>query len=194
VQLRQLREAFSKTHRRIWGPKAKKPEPQQVQQITNATREFPCAAKQQQVPPVTFNQNHRIEGSDPLAGSAYEVFARIIRQRHDERSGIAHYSPRGVDRWRLLLLEQRLLYPHGYSLRPIPAFIVPFPDDTSEILRIADPAVIASFNPMVLIECNRRNLLRLWLRTEIRVLRFDLLHLLRFRLLRLAPIFACAFC
>src|SRR5439155_23704052 len=34
---------------------------------------------------------------------------------------------------------------------------------------------------------NRRNLLRFWLRTEVRVLRFDLLHLLRIGLLRLGP-------
>ena len=38
---------------------------------------------------------------------------------------------------------------------------------------------------MVLVESNRRNLLRFWLCTEARVLRFDLLHLLRFRLFRL---------
>jgi hypothetical protein len=41
---------------------------------------------------------------------------------------------------------------------------------------------IASFNPTVLVKGNRWNLLRLWLRTKIRVLRLDLLHLLRFGL------------
>src|SRR5438093_3386027 len=40
---------------------------------------------------------------------------------------------------------------------------------------------------MVRVEGNRRNLLRLWLCTEIRVLRLDLLHLLRLGLLRLCP-------
>ena len=49
---------------------------------------------------------------------------------------------------------------------------------------------IASFNPIILIESNRRNLLRLWLCAEIRVLRFDLLHLLRIGLLRLGPRFS----
>ena len=46
---------------------------------------------------------------------------------------------------------------------------------------------IASLNPIILVVGNRRNLLRLRLRTKVRVLRFDLLHLLRIRLLRLGP-------
>ena len=43
---------------------------------------------------------------------------------------------------------------------------------------------------MVLIESNRLNLLRLWLCAETRVLRFDLLHLLRIGLLPLSPRFS----
>jgi hypothetical protein len=39
---------------------------------------------------------------------------------------------------------------------------------------------IASFNPTALVEGNRWNLFRLWLRTKIRVLLLDLLHLLLF--------------
>ena len=54
---------------------------------------------------------------------------------------------------------------------------------------LALPA-IASFNPMVLVESNRLNLLRLWLCAETRVLRFDLLHLLRIGLLPLGPRFS----
>src|SRR5437773_3773403 len=46
---------------------------------------------------------------------------------------------------------------------------------------------ITSLNPIILVVGYRRNLLRLWLRTEVRVLRFDLLHLLWSRLLRLGP-------
>src|SRR2546423_12338237 len=53
------------------------------------------------------------------------------------------------------------------------------------VLRTLPP--IASLNPIILVEGNRRNLLRLWLRTKVRVLRLDLLHLLRIRLLRLGP-------
>ena len=49
---------------------------------------------------------------------------------------------------------------------------------------------IASFNPMVLVESNRLNLLRFWLCAETRVLRFDLLHLLRIGLLPLGPRFS----
>src|SRR5213076_665745 len=45
---------------------------------------------------------------------------------------------------------------------------------------------IASFNAMALVERNGWNLLWLRLRTEIRMLRFDLLHLLRIGLVRLA--------
>ncbi len=47
--------------------------------------------------------------------------------------------------------------------------------------------VITSLNPIILFVGNRRNLLRFWLRTEVRVLRFDLLHLLRIGLFRLGP-------
>jgi hypothetical protein len=49
---------------------------------------------------------------------------------------------------------------------------------------LALPA-IASLNPIILVEGNCLNLLRLWLRMKVRVLRFDLLHLLRIWLLRL---------
>src|SRR6478752_4048370 len=40
-----------------------------------------------------------------------------------------------------------------------------------------------SLNPITLVESDGRNLLRLWLRTKIRVLRLDLLHLLLIGLL-----------
>jgi hypothetical protein len=50
--------------------------------------------------------------------------------------------------------------------------------------------LIASLNSIILVEGNRRNLLRLWLCTEVRVLRFDLLHLLRIGLLRRAGPFS----
>jgi hypothetical protein len=53
---------------------------------------------------------------------------------------------------------------------------------------------IASFNPIVLIVGNRRNLLRLWLRTKIRVLRLNLLHLLRIWLLHLGPGISLSLC
>src|SRR6476469_8028625 len=57
----------------------------------------------------------------------------------------------------------------------------------TEYLVLVTLPAIASFNPMVLVESNRLNLLRLWLCAETRVLRFDLLHLLRIGLLPLCP-------
>ncbi len=72
-------------------------------------------------------------------------------------------------------------------MRPIPAFIVPFRMIRTEYLILRTLPLFASLNPIILIVGNRRNLLRLRLRTEVRVLRFDPLHLLRIRLLCLGP-------
>src|SRR5947207_2715229 len=67
----------------------------------------------------------------------------------------------------------------------IPARIVPLGTIRTEYFIVRTLPVFASFNPMVLVESNRLNLLRLRLRTKARVLRFNLLHLLRIGLLRL---------
>src|SRR6202795_3029251 len=72
----------------------------------------------------------------------------------------------------------------------IPALIVPLRIIRAEYLVMLTLPAITSFNPMVLIESNRLNLLRLWLCAETRVLRFDLLHLLRIGLLPLSPRFS----
>ena len=72
-------------------------------------------------------------------------------------------------------------------MRSIPALIVPFRTIGAEYLVLRTLPLFASLNPIILVEGNRRNLLRLWLRTEVRVLRFNLLHLLRIRFLRLGP-------
>src|SRR5207245_11701522 len=76
---------------------------------------------------------------------------------------------------------------HAAVMRSIPALIVPFRMLRAEYCILRTLPAITSFNPIILVEGNRRTLLRLWLRTEVRVLRFDLLHLLRVRLLRLGP-------
>src|SRR5438876_12191493 len=68
-------------------------------------------------------------------------------------------------------------------MRSIPALIVPFRMIRTEYFVLRTLPAITSLNPIILIIGNRRNLLRLWLCTEVRVLRFDLLHLLRIRLL-----------
>src|SRR5439155_21605543 len=75
---------------------------------------------------------------------------------------------------------------HAIVIRSIPALIVPFRIIRAEYFVLRTLPAITSFNPIILVEGNRRNLLRLWLCTEVRVLRFDLLHLLRVRLLRLS--------
>src|SRR6266498_2640977 len=79
---------------------------------------------------------------------------------------------------------------HAVVTRPIPALIVPFGMIRAEHFILRTLPLFASLNPIILVEGNRRNLLRLWLRTEVRVLRFDLLHLLRIRLLRCAHPFS----
>src|SRR5439155_1138153 len=68
---------------------------------------------------------------------------------------------------------------HAVVTRPIPTLIVPFRMIRAEYVVLRTLPLIASLNPIVLIVRDRRNLLRLWLRAEVRVLRLDLLHLLR---------------
>lgn len=69
---------------------AKKPAPQQVQQVKSQHANFRAQPKPQQVPSVTFNQNHRIEGSDQWQGQQYEVF----RSYHPEWHDAAWYTSR----------------------------------------------------------------------------------------------------
>src|SRR5207249_5145644 len=73
---------------------------------------------------------------------------------------------------------------HLGVMRMVPALIVPFRMIRTEYFVSRTLPLFASLNPIILVVGNRRNLLRLWLRTEVRVLRFDLLHLLWSRLLR----------
>ncbi|PYI47598.1 MAG: hypothetical protein DMF10_06270 [Verrucomicrobia bacterium] len=74
------------------GVKAKKPEPQQVQQVKSQHANFHAQPKPQQVQPVTFNQNHHIEGSEHWQGHQYEVFRSYHPERHDEGWYHSHYS------------------------------------------------------------------------------------------------------
>ena len=64
--------------------KAKKPDPQQVQQIKSQHANFRAQPKPQQVPAVTYNQNYRIQGSEQWQGPQYEVFRSYHPERHDE--------------------------------------------------------------------------------------------------------------
>jgi hypothetical protein len=74
------------------GARAKKPNPQQVQQVKSQHASFRAQPKPQQVPPVTFNQNHRIEGSEHWQGNQYEVFRSYHPEWHDEGWYHSHYS------------------------------------------------------------------------------------------------------
>jgi len=73
------------------GAKAKKPNPQQVQQVKSQHASFRAQPKPQQVQSVTFNQNHRIEGSEHWQGQQYEVFRSYQPQWHDEGWYHSHY-------------------------------------------------------------------------------------------------------
>ena len=66
------------------GAAKKKPEPQQVQQIKAQHTNFHAQPKPQQVPPVTFNQSYRIQGSEQWQGPQYEVFRSYHPERHDQ--------------------------------------------------------------------------------------------------------------
>ena len=71
--------------------KAKKPAPQQVQQVKQQHANFRAQPKPQQVQSVTFNQNHRIEGSEHWQGHQYEVFRSYQPQWHDQGWYHSHY-------------------------------------------------------------------------------------------------------
>jgi hypothetical protein len=73
------------------GAKMKKPAPQQVQQVKSQNANFRAQPKPQQVPAVTFNQNHRIEGSDRWQGQQYEVFRSYRPEWHDAGWYHSHY-------------------------------------------------------------------------------------------------------
>ena len=70
---------------------AKKPDPQQVQQIKQQHANFKAQPKPQQVPAVTFNQSYRIQGSDRWQGRQYEAFRSYRPERHDQGWYRSHY-------------------------------------------------------------------------------------------------------
>jgi hypothetical protein len=74
------------------GAKGKKPDPQQVQQVKSQHASFRAQPKPQQVQAVTFNQNHRIEGSDRWQGQHYEVFRSYHPEWHDQGWYHSHYN------------------------------------------------------------------------------------------------------
>src|SRR4030095_13101189 len=73
------------------GAKAKKPDPQQVQQVKSQRASFKAQPKPQQVQPDTFNQNYKIQGSDNWHGQQYEVFRSYHPEWHDAGWYHSHY-------------------------------------------------------------------------------------------------------
>jgi hypothetical protein len=71
---------------------AKKPNPQQVQQIKSQHANFRAQPKPQQVPAVTFNQNYRIQGSEQWQGPQYEVFRSYHPEWHDQGWYRVHFG------------------------------------------------------------------------------------------------------
>ncbi len=71
---------------------AKKPDPQQVQQIKAQHANFRAQPKPQQIPAVTYNQNYRIQGSDRWQGTQYEVFRSYHPEWHDQGWYRTHYN------------------------------------------------------------------------------------------------------
>jgi hypothetical protein len=74
------------------GAKAKKPDPQKVQQIKTQHANFKAQPKPQQVPTVTFSQNRRIERSEQWQGPQYEVFRSYRPEWHDQGWYHSHYN------------------------------------------------------------------------------------------------------
>ena len=74
------------------GVKAKKPDPQKVQQIKSQHASFRAQPKPQQVQAVTFNQNYRIQGSDRWQGQHYQVFRSYHPEWHDQGWYHSHYN------------------------------------------------------------------------------------------------------
>ena len=74
------------------GAKAKKPDPQQVQQIKTQHANFRAQPKPQQVPPVTYNQNYRIQGAEQWQGQHYQVFRSYHPEWHDQGWYHSHYN------------------------------------------------------------------------------------------------------
>ncbi len=74
------------------GARAKKPDPQQVQQIKSQHANFRAQANPQRVPAVIYNQNHRIQGSEQWQGSQYEVFRAYHPEWHDQGWYHSHYN------------------------------------------------------------------------------------------------------
>ncbi len=71
---------------------AKKPDPQQVQQIKTQHENFHAQPKPEQVPTVTFSASYRVHGSEQWQGPQYEVYRAYHPERHDQGWYHSHYN------------------------------------------------------------------------------------------------------
>ena len=84
--------AAAAPHSNKQNAKAKKPDPQTVQKIKTEHANFHAQPKPAKVPPVTFNQGHRISGSEHWQGPQYEVFRSYHCERHDHDWYHSHFT------------------------------------------------------------------------------------------------------
>jgi len=77
---------------------AKKADPQKVQQVKQQAPQikqqhanFRAQPRPDKVPPVTYNQNYRIQGADQWTGTQYEVFRSYHPEWHDSGWYHSHY-------------------------------------------------------------------------------------------------------
>ena len=77
----------------------KKADPQKVQQVKQQAQQikqqhanFRAQPRPDKVPPVTFNQNYRIQGSDQWQGTQYQAFRSYHPERHDQGWYHSHYN------------------------------------------------------------------------------------------------------
>jgi len=71
---------------------AKKPDPQTIQKIKTEHANFRAQPRPDKVPPVTFNQNYRISGSEQWQGPQYEVFRSYHPERHEQGWYRSHFT------------------------------------------------------------------------------------------------------
>jgi hypothetical protein len=65
---------------------------QQTAQIKQQHANFKAQPRPDKVPPVTFNVNYRVEGSDRWQGPQYEVYRSYHPERHDRGWYSSHYN------------------------------------------------------------------------------------------------------
>jgi len=84
--------ANTQTNVNAGGRGARKLDQQKLQTIKSQHQNFRAEPRPNQVPAVTFNQNHRIEGAQQWQGARYEVFRSYHPEYHDQGWWHSHYT------------------------------------------------------------------------------------------------------